>query len=111
MRELIFKGQKFKVSFDEGFLQFHIKEPFYSAGKQFGWFGASIGLGINKQALEYAIANDLSIRVIVGSKPSVYECTSVSWKLFCDTHNSFMIRGNAEICVIQWNKEHFKKVA
>ncbi|KPV64950.1 MAG: hypothetical protein AOA65_0664 [Candidatus Bathyarchaeota archaeon BA1] len=41
-----------------------IREPYYTAGKQYGWAGSPVGLRINECALEFAIKNRSSIQKV-----------------------------------------------
>ena len=112
VKEIIFRGEKFLHFPKEKILLFHIREPFYSAGKQFGWKGAPIALGINKQALNYALENNLKIRVVVGSKNPgrSYEILAEEWEEFSLKHGAIMKKGKTVIYVCQWTKEHFKTI-
>ena len=111
MREVSIRGELFKVDDEEGILRLHIREPFFSAGKQFHWLGATIGLGISRDALVFALKNNLSrIQVTVGDNSSkVYETETNTWLNFAHDHNSKMVRGSTEIYVIQWSKSHFRR--
>lgn len=109
--QVIINGEAFNYDPASGILHLHIREPFYSAGKQFHWLGVSIGLGISKDALVFALQNKLSkIQVTVGSDPKVYEIEAVTWLNFANDHNSKMMKGNTELYVIQWSKTFFKRV-
>ena len=110
MREVSIKGELFHVDDDQGILCLHIREPFFSAGKQFNWLGASIGLGISRDALVFALKNELSkIQVTVGDKSTVYETETLTWLNFAHDHKSKMVRGSTEIYVIQWCKSYFRR--
>lgn len=110
MKELAFRGQRFILSLDDNILHFHIEEPFYSAGKQFGWSGASIGLGINAEALAYAVGIRCQIQVTVGKNKNAYLIKAKTWQNFTKNHNAFMIRGETNLHVVQWSKKLFKTV-
>jgi hypothetical protein len=111
MQEVTINGETFQYDVAKGVLHLHIREPFYSAGKQFHWLGAPIGLGISKDALMFALQNNLPrIQVTVGSDPKVYEIETVTWLNLANDHNSKMVKGNTEIYVVQWSKAWFKRV-
>lgn len=46
-----------------------IKEPFYSAGKKYGWPYKSIGIGISKA---YFFNGDF-IKITIGDNPAIYQ--------------------------------------
>lgn len=113
MTKLYFRGEEFNYDEKANILSFRIKQPFFSAGKQFHWSGASIGLGINSEALEFALMKDAKIRVQVGDNSKTYETTAKTWKVFAETHKAKMIMGvdkKTLIYVIKWCKELFSNV-
>lgn len=107
LKYLNFRGESFTYDDDAKTLSFHVREPFYSAGKQFGWKGATIGLGINQHALRFAVDHFLTIRVTVENRKKAYEIPAVEWLRFAQKHNSVMMKGNTEIFVVQWAKDTF----
>ena len=111
IRTYNFRGEIFRLNTVTKILSFHIIAPFYSAGKQFGWFGATVGLGINEEALEFAIQNKLTIKVTVGSNKKAYEILALKWKEFALQHNSIMTKRDTTIYICQWSKDHFKSVS
>lgn len=110
-KEIFIKGERFLLNMEIGILKFHIREPFYSAGKQFKWFGASIGLGISRDALVFALQNDLKeIHVTVGNSERVYGISTHEWLNFANHSNSKIMIGSTEIYVCQWSKSYFKRI-
>jgi len=111
MQEISIKGESFQYDREAAILQTHIREPFFSAGKQFKWLGSTVGLGLSKDALTFALQNNLTtIRVTVGEGRKLYETATQGWLNFANETNSKMVIGTTEIYVLQWNKTHFKTV-
>jgi len=109
--KLHFAGETFSYDNESNRLYVLIREPYYSAGKQFGWAGSPVGLGINEYALEFAIKNRASIRVFVGNtKDRVYETDAEHWRKFALGHNAIETRGSTTLYVIQWSRENFKTI-
>jgi hypothetical protein len=109
--EVQIRGEAFQVDKANGIFHVHIREPFFSAGKQFKWLGSTVGLGLSKDALTFALQNNLTtIRVTVGDSNKLYETTTQGWLNFANEANSKMVIGTTEIYVLQWNKTHFKTV-
>lgn len=104
------RGEKVLL-IEECILRVHIREPFFSAGKQFGWKGATIGLGISKEALDYALKHGCKIQVTVGEKTDrAYEVAAQTWKDFAEGHGSIMTCKNTQLYIIQWSKALFRTV-
>lgn len=111
IRSYNFRGESFELDTETNILSFHIRETFFSAGKQFGWKGATVGLGINDEALEFACRNKLLIRVTVGSNKNTYEISALNWRAFARQHKAFMTRGQTRLCICQWDPAHFKTIS
>ena len=110
-RILDFRGERFIHSTSDNLLKFQVREPFYSAGKQFGWQGVTVGLGISEEALEYALQHNCRIQVRVGEKKDrAYEIAAQAWKAFAEKNGSIMKCKDTKIYVIQWSRDHFKTV-
>jgi len=65
-KRLIFRGEQFLYIPETKELFFRIRDPYYSCGKRYGW-NPPIGLGINTNALQFAIKNNLHLCVFVGT--------------------------------------------
>jgi len=103
-----FAGETFLEHRKELF--FRIIEPYYSAGKRYGW-NPSIGLGINEQALFYAKRKKLKLCVFIGNKKDrYYEADPETWIRFARQHNSIEKHGNTRLYVIQFSPEYFRTV-
>jgi len=110
MKELNFRGEKFFHDEENNILSFHIREPFYSAGKEFNWFGATVGLGINRPALDYAIQHGLMIRVTVKDNKNAYEISPEFWLNWALKHKSIKKKGTTDLFVCQWSRVQFKTI-
>lgn len=109
-RMLNFRNQQFYHDLEQQTLHFHIKEPFYSAGKKFGWIGATVGLGISEYALDYAERNNLKIQVTVAASRSAYRTTAKKWRDFSLLHGATMQRGGTPLIIIRWADPQFETV-
>lgn len=87
-----------------------IREPFYSAGKQYGWSGNPIGLGLSQQALDHALRNSLLIRVQVGTTDKMYETSPRQWLDFARQHHALQQRGDTRLFIMQWTTKRFKTI-
>ncbi len=62
----------------------NIREPFYSAGKKYGWEGATIGLGIKLEKLN----GEGELLVTVGDKKDVWKIDKKTAREFVDKYKS-----------------------
>lgn len=100
-----------EVYYEEfGILHAHIREPFYSAGKQYGWNGSTLGLGLSKAALIYALRHKLLIRVTVGNNPNSYQTSPQRWLDFARQHDAIMDRGETRLFILQWSEANFDTI-
>ena len=72
MTVISLRGQEVIWNKDKNILLVNIGEPFYSAGKKYGWTGNSVGLGINDLVVHHAMKTNATIGVWVGNKPTLY---------------------------------------
>ena len=90
-----------------------LKEPFFSAGKQYGWSGNTVGLGIAKEIVNFAVANDYEINVRVGDKPEQFSIKAKDWLELVRKYKSiWKTKEGKEIYIVQWsslNKEELSK--
>ena len=102
------RGEVFDYEPGNRILEFTIREPFYSAGKQFHWIGSTVGLGISEEALIFALKNHLLIRVKVNSSPNnLYQIHPATWLEFATKTCSVMVMGSTKILICQWAKAYF----
>ena len=106
-----FMRQTFYYAADRKELFFRIRVPYYSAGKQYHWPGSCVGLGLNKEALYFALRMGAKIGVFVEDKKDrYYQARPSDWKAFADKWGSIELHGTALIYVLQWGEEHFRTV-
>lgn len=111
MKSVELNGEIFHYDQEQSILRFHIRKPFFSAGKKFHWKGVTVGLGISKAALDFALMNHLTkIQVTVGDSPKIYETDTATWLNFANAANSKMVKGQTELYIIQWSNDHFRKL-
>jgi len=109
-RKLVFKGETFLYIPKTKELFFHIREPYYSSGKRYGW-NPPIGLGINEAALNFAVKNNLRICVFVGSTRDRYYATEAhKWKRFAERHKSIEKHGSTKIYIMQFSNNIFNTI-
>ena len=77
----------------------HIREPYYTAGKQFGWEGKSIGLGIAEHLFQKP-----RIYVTVGNNKKIWTITTEKAKQFVNKHKSFHYADGTKLWVIAWEQ-------
>jgi hypothetical protein len=107
-QKIIFAGEEFEFEPEQKILKIHIKEPFYSAGKKFGWGHPVVGFSINYDALMFAVSHNCKIWVKVGDKPKVYETDAKSWLEFVRQFKSIDNHTGIALYVMQWSDKHFK---
>lgn len=62
------------------FLYWRIRNPYYTAGKKYGWQDNSPGIGINESALRHAKFNKLQVRTFIGAVDhKCYEADPLKW--------------------------------
>lgn len=109
--KLVFAGEEFEFEPRLKILKFHIREPFYSAGKQFGWGKPTVGLGINYDALTFAVSHNAKIWVQVGSSPKIYEINAKTWLDFVRRFKSIDKHTGIALYVVQWSEKYFKTLS
>ena len=109
MKEIkTFSNETFIFDTDALTLYYELKEPFWTAGKKFGWLGTTAGIGINEKALDFADRNNASVHVLICGK--LYRALPKTWKNFADKYKSFHPAGSVVIVVMQWTKPYFERV-
>ena len=107
---LKFRGENFLYSSDSKEMFFKIEEPYYSAGKKYGW-NPPIGLGINEDALNFAVRQNLRIGVFVkDTVDRYYSIPAYRWKAFAEKHNSIERHGETRIYVVQFSDSLFNTI-
>jgi len=79
-----------------------IKEPYYTAGKQFGWPGPMIGFGIKKSYLE----GEGNLIVKVNKNKKTWACEKSTLREFTSKYNSYCTakRNHAVVlAVVPWH--------
>jgi len=109
-KRLIFRGEQFLYIPETKELFFRIRDPYYSCGKRYGW-NPPIGLGINTNALQFAIKNNLHLCVFVGTtKDRYYTIDPYKWKRFSEKHRSIEKHGTTQIYIVQFSKNLFNTI-
>lgn len=96
---LNYDGQEASWDTEEKILYVNIKEPFYSAGKIYGWEGNPMGVGINKGFVELAVNYGGTIRFTVDNHPIVYNIDAIRFKKFVTQHNSIWIKNKTQLYI------------
>lgn len=91
-----------EVEFKSGELRFNIREPFYSAGKWFGWEGNTLGIGINEDILNFAKKHDCLLIITVGDSKQEYLTTPKAVENFCEQYKSYYKIKGVKLYIIQW---------
>jgi len=109
-RKMVFRGETFLYIPETKELFFKIREPYYSCGKIYGWT-PPIGLGINADALEFAVKKNLRLCVFVGTvKDRYYLIDACKWKKFAEKYDSIEKHRSTQIYIIQFSKKHFNTI-
>jgi len=82
-----------------------IKEPFYTAGKKYGWMGKPIGLGINLKELE----GEGDLEVTVGDAPKVWVIDKEKARRLIETYQSYHDARGTRLGVIAWHEFQAKE--
>lgn len=77
----------------------HIREPFYSAGKKYGWEGKRIGLGFNLQLLQ----GSGNLRVMVGDSEDVYFISKEKALSLVKRYNSIHKARSTFLGIVPWH--------
>ena len=83
----------------------HIKEPFYTAGRKYGWVGKPIGIGINLQEL----VGDDTIEITVGNSPKVWIISKTKARELIKTYQSYYDARGTRLGVLPWQAFETKK--
>jgi len=106
---LQFGSQKVIIDTIKQILMMNLETAFYKAGKQFSWEGNTVGLGVSKEILDYALLNNFTIAIQIGENPAWFTIHAKDFADFIEKHKSiWKSKDGKEICVIQWSK--LKKV-
>lgn len=82
----------------------NIKEPFYTAGKKFGWQGKSIGLGINLRLLD----GDGDLELTVGDSKDIWTINKNKARELVNRYQSYYQARGTRLGVLPWYE--FEKV-
>lgn len=100
-----FGSQMILVYPDQKIIKTSIREPFFSAGKQFGWTGNSVGIGLSEEIIEFAFKNDYDICVSVGENPNLFWTSAKTWKSVCESKKQFFdLHDGKRLYVYQWSR-------
>jgi len=108
MNKIKFEGQEIEYSLASHVVRTTIEEPFYKAGKIFGWEGRTPGLGINDKIIKFLKKMKSVLIVHVSSANEDYWINYPTLKNWIDNNNcQYRVRNNVIVYVIPWNL--FKK--
>ena len=114
MSAWIIHGQKI---FDDCYaLYVWIDEPFYKAGKIYGWPNPTLGIGLNREILDRALMCERKIRIVLKDyEDRCYQTEPAKWKAFAEKWNSIQyvkISGQTlpELYVMQLSPENFETI-
>jgi hypothetical protein len=106
MKQII-NGELVEYNESEGILSLHIREPYYTAGKRFGWIGTKIGIGISQQIIDFAHKKRLVlIRVTVGKGTKQYQ---IERRKYVESSDRMFKKGTVLI-LVPWDTKHFETV-
>lgn len=95
----------------ENLLYHWLREPFWSAGKIYGWPGSPAALGANRAILDYAKSQVAKIRVFVQEKiDRCYETDPETWFEFARKYKAIYWASEVAIYLLQWCPKHFRTV-
>jgi hypothetical protein len=102
------RGQKWTEF--EGWIQLKLRDPFWSAYAKYGWekdLGRVEGMGISKEAINYANERGKKIRVI--DKYGKFEISPSKCRQAIDNYNSrFVARDGSVLVVVP--RTYFNKI-
>ena len=78
----------------------NIKEPYFTAGRQYIWPGKSIGLGIKSKLLE----GDGELKLKVGDSPVIWKIDKQKAREFVEKYQSYHFAKNTKLSVIDWHE-------
>ena len=110
----IIHGQKTFDDFHSIWIWIH--EPFYKAGKIYGWPGRTLGIGLSKEILDRALMLHRKIRIILkDNKDRCYQADPVKWMEFAEKWKSIQyvkIGGQSlpELYIMQLSEENFETI-
>jgi hypothetical protein len=99
-----FDSQIVEVFPESGLIKTHIREAFHIAGKQYGWAGNPIGIGIAEEIVEFAAADNMDICVTVGDNPTIFCMNSRHWTELAKKFNSYYPIGDKKLVVVPWSE-------
>jgi len=103
MNKINFQGQEIQYSLSTHTVRTTIDEPFYKAGKIFGWEGKTPGLGINEKIIKFVKKIRATLIVHVSSANEDYWINFPTLKNFIDNNNcQYRVRNNVLVYVINW---------
>lgn len=98
--KITIKGEEFEVR--DRTLCVHIREPYYTAGKKFGFTG--VGVSLSKDVLDYASKHGLTrILMTVGKYTKMWEIPLEDWI----RHSYLMIVKGTMLRTIEWSNKYF----
>jgi hypothetical protein len=100
-------GEEIEYDESEGILYLHIREPYYTAGRRFGWNGTMIGIGISYDILNFATKKRLAlIQITVGNGKKQYQIETIK---YTESHSRMHKKGTLLI-LVPWDDKHFETV-
>ena len=110
-RPVVLNGQLCVYDEVEGCLYHWVREPFWSAGKIYGWPGSPAALGANRAILDYAKSRKAKIRVFTQNNfDRCYETDPETWLEFAQKHKAVYRASEIAIYLLQWCPKHFRTI-
>jgi len=100
----MFGSQAVEIDEEQKILQTHLREPFYVAGKMFGWSGNTVGLSLSEEIIQWASDRDYYIILTVGSNPAKFGMSAKDWKAFVEKNKSIYKKDDKSLFVVQWSQ-------
>jgi len=95
-------GQKVVYNSESKIAKTTIKEPFYKAGKIFGWKDKSPGLGLNLKVVEFVLKTKCTLIIHVETAGKDYWLKSDVMKAFLQAHDTTYKIRDTVLQIIPW---------
>ena len=108
---MVLHGQLCVYDKVERILYHWVREPFWSAGKIYGWPGSPAALGANRAILDYAKIHEAKVRVFTQGKfDRCYEADPGEWLEFVRKFNAIRWASRVAIYLLQWCPKYFRTI-
>jgi len=108
---VVLNGQQCIHDQVEGSLYHWVREPFWSAGKLYGWSGSPAALGANRAILDYAESHKAKVSVFTQNKfDRCYEADPKTWIEFARKYKAVYWASEMPIYLLQWCPKYFRTI-